>query len=158
MIDRIQKIIEEEGMSQGRFANEIGIIDSRLSHYLSGRSKVSLELVTKILERFRGINSDWLLFGRGEMYKSAEAKASSREPDLFSSSLQVQEQPINANEAEKSDYPRAERDFSEPEPFKHEENTVTYDNQYTVNQNVEPLKPVQKERAAIEKIIVMYSD
>ena len=51
MIDRIKKIMEVEGLSMGKFANEIGIINSRLSLYLSGQRNVSLEFVTKILEK-----------------------------------------------------------------------------------------------------------
>lgn len=69
MITRIKKIIEVEGRSNGQFAEEIGISSSRLSHIFSGRNDATLEIITKILERYRGINPDWLLFGRGEMYR-----------------------------------------------------------------------------------------
>ena len=157
MIDRIRKIMEEEGMSSGKFADEVGIIDSRLSHYLSGRNKVTLELVTKILERFRGINSEWLLFGRGEMYKSADAKGAYREPDLFSP-MPVPQESINDNEADNSYSNISSSDFFEPEQVKPAENDIETTSQHVENQNVDVRKIIPKNQREIEKIIVMYSD
>ena len=158
MIDRIRKIMEEEGMSSGKFADEVGIIDSRLSHYLSRRNKVTLELVTKILERFRGINSEWLLFGRGEMYKSADAKGAYREPDLFSPQPARQESPLNDNKADNSYSNITSSDFFEPEQVKTAENDIETTDQYLENQNVDVRKISSKQQREIEKIIVMYSD
>lgn len=158
MIERIKKIMEEENMSSGKFAEEIGIGGPRLSHYLSGRNNVSLDLVTKILQRFRGISPEWLLFGRGKMYKSDEAKAVVREPDLFSVTEQKQPVAVIDNDAEKSDTSTANLDFFEPEPLNHEEMPVPEAVQYNEPQHVTPVKNTPKEHASIEKIIVMYSD
>lgn len=157
MIDRIKKIIEVENIGLVKFADEIGIGSSAMSHYLSGRNKIPLDLVTKILERFRGINPEWLLFGRGEMYKSAEAKVSNRTPDLFSSVGQ-EAFPQMANEDEKSDLGTADDDFLEPEPLEEVENDVVDTTQPSEHQSIAPPKTSPKERASIEKIIVMYSD
>jgi plasmid maintenance system antidote protein VapI len=150
--------MEEEGMSSSKFAEEIGIHGSRMSHYFSSRNKVTLELVTKILERFRGINSEWLLFGRGEMYKSAEAKGTNREPDLFSTQPVINEQPIIANEDDKSYTSAPDTLFSEPEPLKTIENSDVEPIQIPEPQKVEPARFVTKSHREIEKIIVMYSD
>ncbi|MBR5983258.1 MAG: helix-turn-helix transcriptional regulator [Bacteroidales bacterium] len=158
MIDRIKKIMEEEGMPYGKFAEEIGINGSRLSHYISGRNNVSLDLVTRILERFRGINSEWLLFGRGEMYKSAEAKGTYREPDLFSPQPVKQEKPLIANEADKSSNFIPDTEFSEPEQLITAENTNKIPLQSFESQPIEPIKNTSKNHREIEKIIVMYTD
>ena len=158
MIERIRKIIEVENIGLVKFAEEIGVGSSALSHYLGGRNKVSLELVTKILERFRGINPEWLLFGRGEMYKSADAKLTNPEPDLFSSAESKQAVPLTAKEDEKLDDNTVKHDFLEPESFKHEE-IPTVDNVQNVEyERYAPEKQVQNTRASIEKIIVIYSD
>ena len=69
MKDRIKKIIESENISYSKFADIIGIQRSGVSHILSGRNNPSLEVVQKILESFDYINTDWLLFGKGEMKK-----------------------------------------------------------------------------------------
>ena len=110
MIDRIKKIMESENIGLVKFADEIGVGSSALSHYLGGRNKISLELVTRILERFRGVNPEWLLFGRGEMYKSADTKVANREPDLFSS-VSSPSVAVMANEDEKTDNSTYDGDF-----------------------------------------------
>ncbi len=70
MKDRIAKIIREEKMTAAKFAEEIGVQASGISHILSGRNNPSTDFLIKILDRFRGINSEWLLLGKGNMYKS----------------------------------------------------------------------------------------
>ncbi|MBN2747237.1 MAG: helix-turn-helix transcriptional regulator [Bacteroidales bacterium] len=66
MLERIKEIIAKSGLSNGEFSDKIGIQKSSLSHVLSGRNKPSLDFVLKILDCFPEINSDWLLFGKGE--------------------------------------------------------------------------------------------
>ena len=66
---RIQKILQEEGMTAAKFADEIGIQASSISHFISGRNKPSTDILVKIIDRFRGLNAEWLLTGRGSMYK-----------------------------------------------------------------------------------------
>jgi transcriptional regulator with XRE-family HTH domain len=91
MKDRIAKIIREEGLSAAKFADEIGVQASSISHILSGRNNPSLDFLIKTIERFRGINVEWLLLGKGDMYKSSSKNEPVRrieslnaEPDLFS--------------------------------------------------------------------------
>ncbi|MCF8296814.1 MAG: helix-turn-helix domain-containing protein [Saprospiraceae bacterium] len=67
MIDRLKKIIAENGLTSSKFADEIDVQRSSISHILSGRNKPSLEFVQKILKRFPEINSEWLLSGNGKM-------------------------------------------------------------------------------------------
>jgi transcriptional regulator with XRE-family HTH domain len=79
MIDRIQLILKVQNLTASRFADEIGVQRSSISHILSGRNMPSLDLVTKILKRFPEIEPDWLLNGRGSMMKN-------QAPDLFNTS------------------------------------------------------------------------
>lgn len=81
MRDRILKIIEKEGLTPARFAESIGIQRSAMSHITSGRNNPSLDVVTKILERYPYVDSDWLLFGKGNMCKAADQI--NDEPSLF---------------------------------------------------------------------------
>ncbi len=83
MKKRIQEIITQEQLSASDFANKIGVQRSSVSHILSGRNNPSLEVVQKILTAFSTLNSEWLLFGRGAMYKDATGK------DLFSESTSI---------------------------------------------------------------------
>ena len=77
---RIEKIMQYEGMTSGLFAQEIGIQNSTLSHILNNRNNPSLDVMKKILNRFPGINSDWLILGQGAMFRQ---ELNSQMPTLF---------------------------------------------------------------------------
>ncbi|MBC8487428.1 MAG: helix-turn-helix transcriptional regulator [Bacteroidetes bacterium] len=72
MIDRIQLILKTKNLSPSLFADEINVQRSSVSHILSGRNKPSLDFILKILTSYHEINSDWLMFGKGQMIKQAE--------------------------------------------------------------------------------------
>lgn len=71
MKKRIEQLMEEKNLTITSLADEIGVKRPTIAHAMSGRNKPSLDVVTKILERFRDINSDWLLFGKDPMIKSS---------------------------------------------------------------------------------------
>lgn len=78
--ERLQKIIESEQMTAKQFSEEVGIQPGTVSNILKGRNNPSLEVMQKILERFRTISSDWLILGVGAMYRQ---KNDSQQPVLF---------------------------------------------------------------------------
>ena len=84
MRDRILKIMEREGLTPSKFAESIGIQRSAMSHIISGRNNPSLDVLLKILERFTYVDSDWLLFGKGEMIREHVLT----EPHLFTNMLE----------------------------------------------------------------------
>ncbi|NCA84319.1 MAG: XRE family transcriptional regulator [Clostridia bacterium] len=65
--ERIELLIATKGMTNAVFAESIGVQPSNISHILSGRNKPSLDLVTKILERFKEVRTEWLINGKGSM-------------------------------------------------------------------------------------------
>lgn len=67
--DRIEKVMESEGLNAAQFAAEIGIKAPTLSHILNGRNNPSLDVLKRILERYRTISSDWLILGVGPMFR-----------------------------------------------------------------------------------------
>lgn len=162
MIDRIKKIMDSENMSAGRFADEIGIIGSRLSHYLSGRNNVSLDLIMKILERFRGINPEWLIFGRGEMYKTADSKptpaVSNVEPDLFNGLPPASDGALIENEDENLTVSDTMSDISDSEQLKTNEEVPSETVHDVVSQEPIDVPKRPKTHKTIEKILVMYTD
>lgn len=80
--EKIEKIMEKEQMNSLQFASEIGIQGSTLSHILNERNKPSLDVLRKILNRFRTISSDWLILDVGSMYRQEKQ---SQAPTLFDS-------------------------------------------------------------------------
>lgn len=77
MKDRIQRFLQSENKSYAQFAEEIGVQASGISHILSGRNNPSLDFVVKMLTKYPALSSEWLLFGRGSMYKTIS------QPTLF---------------------------------------------------------------------------
>lgn len=73
--------MEREGLTPSKFAETIGIQRSAMSHIISGRNNPSLDVLVKILETFTYIDSDWLLFGKGNMTRANEGATPER--DLF---------------------------------------------------------------------------
>ena len=80
--ERIEKIMLKEEMNSAVFATEIGIQGSTLSHILNGRNNPSLDVLKKILNRFRTVSSDWLILGVGSPYRGEKQ---SQSPNLFTS-------------------------------------------------------------------------
>ena len=65
---RISRLIETEGLSQRQFAEKMGYSYSNLNKIMTGYRKVPSSLPSKIVETFKEVRLDWLLYGEGEMY------------------------------------------------------------------------------------------
>ena len=68
--ERLLKIMESEGMNAKQFSSEVGISQGTLSNIIGGRNRPSLEVMQQVLNRFRTIQSDWLILGVGSMYRT----------------------------------------------------------------------------------------
>lgn len=84
MKDRILEFLKRENKSSVQFAEEIGVQPSGISHIISGRNRPSLDFVLKMLDKYNYISVEWLLFGRGQMYKEA------KDPTLFDDILRTE--------------------------------------------------------------------
>lgn len=92
MKERILEFLNSQNKTSSQFAEEIGVEPSGISHIISGRNKPSLDFVLKMLSRYPFISSDWLLFGRGNMFNQPA------EPTLFETGK-------NENKSEVTDIP-----------------------------------------------------
>jgi transcriptional regulator with XRE-family HTH domain len=77
MKERLLEFLKNENKSSSQLAEEIGVQASGISHILSGRNNPSLDFILKMLEKYKFLSTEWLLFGKGPMYKEA------REQNLF---------------------------------------------------------------------------
>ena len=75
MIDRINLIMKAKNINASQFADEINIQRSGMSHILSGRNNPSLDFIKRVLSRYPEIDTDWLIFGKGEMYRTSAGNA-----------------------------------------------------------------------------------
>lgn len=75
MKERLLEFLRNENKTSAQLADEIGVQASGISHILSGRNNPSLDFVLKMLEKYQFLSTEWLLFGRGSMYKDARMQS-----------------------------------------------------------------------------------
>jgi len=67
--ERFLQVMEAENLTAGQFAEEVGIQAGTMSNIINGRNNPSLDVMKRVLNRFRTISSDWLVLGIGPMYR-----------------------------------------------------------------------------------------
>lgn len=128
--------MEREGLTPSKFAETIGIQRSAMSHIISGRNNPSLDVLTKILERFNSIDSDWLLFGKGHMLRD---HTPSIEPDLFKNTAIIQQDsPIGS-------------EYGQEMKVKIPESGIK-------NAIYQSVIPIERPERKVSKIMIFYSD
>lgn len=93
MNKRLLQFITAEGISQTRFAETLKVTKASISHILSGRNKPGFDFIESIALHYPDFNIDWLLTGRGKMYKKADEAQQEADSDGFSAvtnSAQIQ--------------------------------------------------------------------
>lgn len=82
MKERLLEFLRAENKSSAQLAEEIGVQPSGISHILSGRNNPSLDFVLKMLEKYKFLSTEWLLFGKGTMYKDLKMQSLFDEADI----------------------------------------------------------------------------
>jgi transcriptional regulator with XRE-family HTH domain len=85
MKDRILEFLKRENKTSAQLAEEIHVQPSGISHILAGRNKPSLDFVIKMLEKYSFLSTEWLLFGKGSMYKEPKMADLFADIDLLQS-------------------------------------------------------------------------
>jgi transcriptional regulator with XRE-family HTH domain len=130
MKERLIEFLKAENKTSAQLAEEIGVQPSGISHILSGRNKPSLDFVLKMLEKYPFLSTEWLLFGRGNMYKDESMQK------LFE----------DIKESEKS------TDNVVNQPFEESEKKISDVNLRNTGDHV------RDEKQKVEKIVWFYTD
>ena len=72
MNNRLKQFLAAENITQSQFADKIDVVRASVSHVLSGRNNPSYEFIKAIMANYPSLNIEWLMFGKGKMYKGAE--------------------------------------------------------------------------------------
>lgn len=72
MNKRLQQFLSAENISQSQFADKIGVTKASVSHILSGRNKPGFEFIESMADCYPNLNLDWLIGGKGRMYKNSD--------------------------------------------------------------------------------------
>ena len=88
--ERINEIKEENSMNQREFSQSIGIQQSDLSSYLSGKKSIGMALINRVCLEY-SINKGWLLTGKGEKKLSQNNSAIKRRDEHVDALIRVNE-------------------------------------------------------------------
>lgn len=102
MKDRIRQIMDTLGLTQREFAEKLQISEASISNIFTGRSNPTNKHVQAIHNAFPAINTNWVMFGEGNMLESQTmgqpvvgnqsigqaAGSTAGDPDSYSSPLE----------------------------------------------------------------------
>ena len=131
MRERILKFLAEGQISSSKFADEIGVQRSSVSHILSGRNNPSFDFIQKILNKYNNVSADWLIMGKGEMFTEQPKQA-----QLFTE--------VSENDKYRND--------------KEKEVMVKSNSEKENDKSIELPKAEEKKEVNVEKIVIFYSD
>lgn len=79
---RLLQFLQAENLTQTQFADTLSVARASVSHILSGRNKPGYDFLESLLLHYPSLNLDWLLTGRGRMYRENKQKESSETDQL----------------------------------------------------------------------------
>ena len=102
MNTRLQQFLAAENLTQAQFADSINVARASVSHIIAGRNNPGYDFIINIMKRYPDLNVEWLLLGKGKMYRFDESKPSDdlptfrespagTETDLFSAARDSRE-------------------------------------------------------------------
>lgn len=68
---RLKELADALKMSIVQLEKEIDVNPTRLGHAIRRNSKITMDIVIKIIDRFPDVNKEWLLDGKGGMFKES---------------------------------------------------------------------------------------
>ena len=73
MNTRLKQFIAAENITQSQFADTIRVVRASVSHVLSGRNNPGYDFIKAIMVAYPNLNIEWLMLGKGKMYKETQA-------------------------------------------------------------------------------------
>ena len=78
MNTRLQQFLSAENISQAQFADTIGVARASVSHILAGRNRPGFDFIERMAKRYPSLNLEWLITGKGKMYKADAERVNPR--------------------------------------------------------------------------------
>ncbi len=68
--ERIEQVIQSLNLTARQFAAEIRVQPGTISNMMAGRNNPSLEVMKRIMDRYPTLNPEWLILGKGDMWRT----------------------------------------------------------------------------------------
>lgn len=158
-----------ENISQSQFADTIGVARASVSHILAGRNKPGFDFIESMARNFPDVNLEWIITGKGKMYKSASPKPEKTAipDDLFAPYDEDMLQMHSGNIKSTSDLndestskdnisSRQSESTRVPLPKPHEESPAKPDHNESIT-SLKSIKTINNQRNIL-KIVIFYDD
>ena len=155
MNNRLEQFIAAENISKAEFADNIGVARASVSHILNGRNNPSYDFIMGVMQRYPRLNMEWLLAGKGKMYKepvTAPVQAPS-DPPTEGSTREMPEVPDLFSVPEEAPTTPRESQICAPSPVPSADTASTQGEQ----EDEGKVQSVENQRK-ITKIVVFYDD
>ena len=73
MNNRLKQFLAAENITQAQFADNLNVVRASVSHVLSGRNNPGFDFIKAMMAKYPRLNIEWLIFGKGKMYKDMES-------------------------------------------------------------------------------------
>lgn len=133
MNTRLKQFLAAENITQAQFADTIEVVRASVSHVLSGRNNPGYDFIKAIMTKYPRLNMEWLMFGKGKMYK-----------DQVETTLFAEENPVER--VQETIFPVEDHALYAEKEILKDTNTIDKEPQVTVNQR------------KVAKIIILYDD
>ena len=159
--ERLLKLIADNNMSAKQFAAEVGIQAGTISNIVNGRNNPSLDVMQRVLNRFRTLSSDWLILGVGNMYRAEGGKENRENGEVKEKQLQLQQQQQIPGFDNTTASPQHSKE--EPSPLSRPQTisapAMSREMQQSTTIKKQQTAPLEQPAAKqIERIILFYSD
>ena len=95
--NRLKMIMHFKSMNTTQFSEAIQVQRSSLTHILNGRNNASLDVVTKVVDRYPEVDFKWLVMGIGSLAAS-ESSTTLSEDTIVPDSLQTKDELNETNQ------------------------------------------------------------
>ena len=153
MNTRLQQFLSAENNTHAQLADTVNVARAGISHILAGRNKPGYEFIAALMKHYPNLNMEWLMLGKGKMYKKDNSLFDSPFTDTVQESI-----PSTTPEM-------PEEDFQGPDPVALEEEipvplTASDTDTPSLTDIKASAKIVQSvvNQRKVSKIIVLFND
>lgn len=140
MNTRLQQFLAAENITQAQLADSLDVARAGVSHIIAGRNKPSYDFLSALLHHYPSLNAEWLMLGKGKMYKDLQEKTVEK----------IQEQPAGLLFDDFDEIVEEKSDTQHSEP-------VNIHSTNKINNLDNAMQSIVKQRN-VKKIIVLFDD
>lgn len=163
--DRLEQFLAAENLSQSQFADTINVARASVSHIIAGRNKPGWDFLNNTLSHYPSLNIEWLLTGKGRMYKSSqktseedEAKEASQASPVNLFSAPEQKDPASATASSQNQVSNSPANSVDSQPVQTVGQTLSSEGAASASLQHQSGSSTPTSARRITKILVFYDD